>query len=154
MGKRYKENISGPGGLTLSNESLLQNHRLTREKAPRWTLQPRPKSRSSMNHGSPQGPHHQQPLQPWETQQEAAQRDLNPTSHTKHAWNTLYFKPSTQELWGGADSNSDGIFSLCLPQSHMQHLRSSQHTFVTVQHLHCENYLATPARNLAFSHLQ
>ena len=52
----------------------------------------------------------------------------------------------------GADSGLRGIFSLRLLQSHVQYLRSSPCAFVTAQRLDCEKYIATPARNLAFSH--
>lgn len=53
---------------------------------------------------------------------------------------------------GGADSSLRGGFSLRLLQSHTQYLRSSQRAFVIVQRSDCENYITTPARNLAFAH--
>lgn len=130
-----KGNTSGKGGLTFSDEPLLQNYRLTCKKT--TILDAAAKAKIKVLY------------EPWKPTRSTPPAVLavvrNPTggcpeahkpnlTHKTRLEYTLFQALNTSAV-GGADSCLRGIFSVRLLQSHAQYLRSSQRAFVTVQRL-------------------
>lgn len=123
--------------VNLWKSTILDTAAKAKNQGPLWTVEAH-KVHATSN----------QPSQQQETLQEAAQRRQT-QPRTQNMEHTVFQALNTSTV-GGAHSSLRGIFSLRSLQSNSQYLRSSQCTFVTIQHLDCENYIPKPAKEFSF----